>query len=76
MEIIFTVPFDEVEVQAHAEANYGRELTGVELNRMKKCWSECDRVDWHKMQLLDAVINEAIKDKGWKDVDDAYLTTK
>lgn len=59
-KIIFSVEFGEEEVQSFAESNFGRELTGLELNRMKEHWYEDESGYWERTQLLASVIEMAM----------------
>ncbi len=74
-KIIFSTAYDKEEIQSFAEANYDRELTDIELNRMSDYIWDDDNVSWARMELMARAI-EAVKntkDNQWKLVDDDYL---
>ncbi|KND50672.1 MAG: hypothetical protein ABA06_04435 [Parcubacteria bacterium C7867-001] len=60
-EILLTVEFDTDEIQSFAEANFGRELTKVELDEIKMSWYLDEDVCWSRTQLLASAIKMAIK---------------
>lgn len=62
-KIVFSVEFGEDEVQSFAEANFGRELTDLELNRMKWHWCETSEADWAKTELLASAIKTVMDTK-------------
>ena len=71
--IIINLQIDEEEIQSHAEANYGRELTPLELYRIKEYWYECEDADWERMQFMDACIRDAMNNKSdWGAVDKEF----
>jgi hypothetical protein len=68
---IFIVEFYEDEIQSFAEANFGRELTGLELHRMQEISYEDDRVGGERMDVLDEVIRATMEAEGhW--IDEEY----
>lgn len=69
-KIIFSMEFDEEEIQSFAEANFGRELTEVELKRMQY-WYEDDDVSWKRIELLASIIRLVTDPKeDWSGIDD------
>lgn len=76
--IIFSIEFDEEEIQSFAEANFERELTEIELNRIKKHWYEDGAAFGAKTELLGSVIEMAMntKDYNWTRTDKDYLDRK
>lgn len=66
--IIFEIEFDEELIQACAESTIGRELTDLELYRLKRCWYDFDSVGWLKNDVISSFIEETIKIKNsWAD---------
>lgn len=76
--IIFTMEFTEEEIQSFSEANFERELSDVELNRISEYWYECEDMLWLRSDILAAVIQMAMdtKSTNWKEVDKEYLDKK
>ncbi len=58
--IIFRIEFDEEEVQSFAEDNFERELTEVELNRIRCHWYEDGAAYSAKTELLARAIEVAM----------------
>jgi len=73
--IVFSIVFDEEEVQSFAEANFERELTELELNRMKMHWYEDGAAYGARTELLASAIKMAIntKDYNFERTDRDYL---
>jgi hypothetical protein len=67
--------FTEEEIQSFSEANFKRELTDVELNRISEYWYECEDMLWLRTDILTPVIQMAMDNKStnWKKVDKEYL---
>ncbi len=73
--IIFSIEFDEEEIQSFAEANFDRELTEIELNRMEYWWED-DDASWAQTELLASVIKMVMDTElDWSEVDD-YQSSK
>lgn len=75
-EIVFSISFSKDDIQERAETNIGRELTDVELNRIKQCYWENETVPCARVEVLDSVIEMATNTKGydWKSTDESYQT--
>lgn len=76
-KIIFSIEFVEDEIQSFAEANFGRELTELELNRLKCHWYEDDRAYWARTELLAAAIEMVTdtKKRNFDYTDKTYLAS-
>ena len=77
-KIIFGTDYSEDELQSFAEANYGRELTDIELNRMSDyIWGDED-VSWARMELMAKAIEAVMKNENgeWNWIDDNYKNNK
>lgn len=72
--IIIDMQVTEDEIQSLAEPNYGRELTDIELNRIKEGWFDSEEVSWRRYELIFAAIEDALDntDNQWKSTDDDY----
>lgn len=77
-KIIFTIEFSEEEIQSFAETNFGRELTDIELNRIKEAWWDSEKVSFIRLDVLHAVIQEAMdtKNSDWSGIDNDFLAKK
>jgi hypothetical protein len=75
-EIIFDTGYTEDEVQSFSQANYGRELTEIEIHRMKDYLWDDDDVSWARIELMAKAIEAVIDNEGdkWKSVDEDYQT--
>ncbi len=73
-EIIFDTGYTEDEIQSFSEANYGRELTEIEIHRMKDYWWDDDDVSWARIELMAKAIEAVMdnEDNKWKSVDEDY----
>lgn len=72
--IIISLQIDEEEIQSFAEANFSRELTEIELYRLKKYWYECEDAFWSKTEFMANCIEDAMnnKNKNWDFVDKEF----
>ncbi|MBI2626747.1 MAG: hypothetical protein HYW77_00680 [Parcubacteria group bacterium] len=72
--IIINLQIGEEEIQSFAEANFGRELTEIELYRLKEYWYECEDADWSKTEFMANCIEDAMnnEDKSWEHVDKEF----
>ncbi len=77
-EIILKIEYNEEEIQSFAEANFDRELTDIELNRIREYWYEMEDVTWARMELMARAIEGALDnaDSQWKGVDEDYQALK
>jgi len=73
-KIIFETGYTEDEMQSFSEANYGRELTEIEIHRMKDYLWDDDDVSWARMELMAKAIEAVMdnEDNKWKSVDEDY----
>ena len=76
--IIINLLIGEEEIQSFAEANYGRELTEVELYRLKEYWWECEEAFWPRTEFMANCIENAMdnKDNDWSAVDKDFEEEK
>lgn len=66
--IMITMYFDEELIQACAESTIGRELTGLELNRLSLCWPDFDSTGEVRNEVMRRFIEETVKSKtNWAD---------
>lgn len=75
-EIIFDTGYTEEEMQSFSEANYGRELTEIEIHRMKDYLWDDEDVFWARTELMAKAIEAVMNNDGnkWKSVDEDYQT--
>lgn len=68
---IINLEIDEEELQSFAEANFGRELSDLELHRIKEYWYECEDAFFARLDFMGACIKDALntKDTDWSGVD-------
>lgn len=59
--IVIKMEFDEESIQSCAESTIGRELTDLELNRLKLCWPDFDSTGWLQNEIMSNFIEETIK---------------
>jgi len=73
-EIIFDTGYTEDEIQSFSEANYGRELTEIEIRRMKDYLWDDEEVFWARTELMAKAIESVMDNEGnkWKSVDEDY----
>ena len=76
-KIVFETSYTEDEIQSFSEANYGRELTEVEMQRMDYLWDD-DDVFWARTELMAKAIEAVMDNEGnkWKSVDEDYQTNQ
>ncbi len=76
-KIVFETGYTEDEIQSFSEANYGRELTEVEIQRMDYLWDD-DDVFWARTELMAKAIEAVMDNEGdkWKSVDEDYQTNQ
>ena len=69
-KIVFETGYTEDEIQSFSEANYGRELTEVEIQRMDCLWDD-DDVFWARTELMTKAIEAVMNNDGnkWKSVE-------
>lgn len=65
-------------VQVEADAELGRELTEIELNRLRIEFMEGERTMWNRLVLLRVAIEEAVDNSKheWDALDQDYLEEK
>lgn len=73
--IIINMEFDEESIQSCAESTIGRELSGLELHRLKLCWPDFDSTGWLQNEVMSNFIKGAIKGE-IKWADEKYLKNK
>jgi hypothetical protein len=69
-KIKIDIKINEEEIQQYSKDNFGRELTGIELNRIRQSvW------DMARFHLMYDAIEEAMDNKndGWFEIDQDYL---
>ncbi len=73
-KIIFETGYTEDEIQSFSEANYGRELTEIEIHRMRDYLWDDDDVSWARIELMAKAIEAVMDNEGnqWKSVDEDY----
>ncbi|MFA6428203.1 MAG: hypothetical protein WCW02_01515 [Candidatus Buchananbacteria bacterium] len=73
--IIITVEISKEEIQSLASGNFGRELTDIEINRIKECWYDSDAVFDNRCGLILAAIEDATDEKNgwWNQVDKDFI---
>ncbi len=72
--IIINLEITEEEIQSFAEANYDREITEVELYRLKEYWWECEEAFWSRTEFMAKCIENVMnnKDNSWQSVDKEF----
>lgn len=77
-KIIVNIELTENDLQEFAEYNIiERKLTGIELNRIKRCFYDFDDLLQHRSELMDVFITYCTNDEhdwGWPD--DDYIKSK
>lgn len=63
----------ESDIQSFAEANFGRELTDIELNRVAQGMWDDNTASWNLMNVYHAAIEYALKEADWSTTDSHYL---
>lgn len=76
--VVIEIIISEGMIQSDAEANFGRELTDVELNRVREGYFDNDDVFFAINDIIRAAIEDALDDKNnaWGDIDKEFLETK
>lgn len=74
--IIWPITLETIQVEADAEL--GRELTEIEINRLKLEFCEGERTSWNMLVLLRVAIEEAVDNEKnqWSDIDKDFEEDK
>lgn len=77
-KVIFETGYTEEEMQSFSEANYGRELTEIEIHRMKDYLWDDEDVFWARTELMAKAIEAVMNNDSnkWKSVDEDYQTNQ
>ena len=74
-KIAFSIEFTEDELQEFAESNCDRQLTDIELHRLKNYWWECEDLCDMRNNIMYAAANYILtttKSTDWSEVDAEY----
>ena len=76
--IIINAAISEEELQTIAQANFGRELAGIELNRIREGWLDSDKVHFARLDMVCRAIEDALDTKNnvWREIDTEYESSK
>ena len=65
----------ETFIQDFCEANFGRQLTDIELNRVAFFLIENASLSDHLYYLYDEAVTSALEDTDWSEIDEDFLTS-
>ncbi len=74
--VIWPITLEMIQVEADSEL--GRELTDIEINRIKLEFSEGERTSWNSLVFLRVAIEEAVNNEKnqWSDIDKDFEEEK